>query len=149
MVGSAFLAMWKELQQKHDTRFAEREVKLSPLSAAECVELVVGLLRRDDATIRRRAEEFARETGGNPFLLVELAGCYDPDSDSFEPVPLHEVLARKLARLPAEAAALLDVTAVSGQALTLRRHEGYDHGYYFIQSFMADHLAHHARLLRR
>ena len=34
-----------------------------------------------------------------------------------------------------------------GQPLTLRRHEGYDHGYYFIQSFMADHLAHHARAL--
>jgi len=31
-----------------------------------------------------------------------------------------------------------------GQPLTLRRHEGYDHGYYFIQSFMADHMAHHA-----
>ncbi|QHJ00664.1 S-formylglutathione hydrolase [Xylophilus rhododendri] len=30
-----------------------------------------------------------------------------------------------------------------GQPLTLRRHPGYDHGYYFIQSFMADHLAHH------
>ncbi len=34
-----------------------------------------------------------------------------------------------------------------GQPLTLRRHEGYDHGYYFIQSFVADHLAHHARCL--
>ncbi|MFN9473796.1 S-formylglutathione hydrolase [Acidovorax sp.] len=34
-----------------------------------------------------------------------------------------------------------------GQPLTLRRREGYDHGYYFIQSFMADHLAHHARQL--
>lgn len=31
-----------------------------------------------------------------------------------------------------------------GQPLTLRQHAGYDHGYYFIQSFMADHLAHHA-----
>ena len=31
-----------------------------------------------------------------------------------------------------------------GQPLTLRRHAGYDHGYYFIASFMADHLAHHA-----
>lgn len=35
----------------------------------------------------------------------------------------------------------------SGQKLTLRRHAGYDHGYYFIQSFVADHLAHHARQL--
>ena len=35
----------------------------------------------------------------------------------------------------------------AGQPLTLRRHAGYDHGYYFIQTFMADHLAHHARNL--
>lgn len=33
----------------------------------------------------------------------------------------------------------------AGQPLTLRRHAGYDHGYYFIASFVADHLAHHAR----
>ena len=37
--------------------------------------------------------------------------------------------------------------ARAGQPLTLRRHAGYDHGYYFIQSFIADHLAHHARVL--
>lgn len=36
---------------------------------------------------------------------------------------------------------------VSGQKLTLRRQDGYDHGYYFIQSFVADHLRHHGRLL--
>ncbi|MGJ7542226.1 S-formylglutathione hydrolase [Variovorax sp. LT1R16] len=36
-----------------------------------------------------------------------------------------------------------------GQPLTLRRHAGYDHGYYFIQSFMADHLRHHAAQLAR
>lgn len=32
----------------------------------------------------------------------------------------------------------------AGQKLTLREHEGYDHGYYFIQSFMEDHLQFHA-----
>lgn len=37
--------------------------------------------------------------------------------------------------------------AQAGQALTLRRHAGYDHGYYFIQTFMADHLRHHAERL--
>ncbi|CAN5822178.1 S-formylglutathione hydrolase [soil metagenome] len=36
----------------------------------------------------------------------------------------------------------------AGQPLELRRHEGYDHGYYFIQTFIEDHLAHHARALR-
>lgn len=35
----------------------------------------------------------------------------------------------------------------AGQPLTLRRHAGYDHGYYFISTFMADHLAFHARNL--
>lgn len=37
--------------------------------------------------------------------------------------------------------------AAVSQPLTLRRHGGYDHGYYFIASFMADHLKHHARQL--
>lgn len=32
----------------------------------------------------------------------------------------------------------------SGQPLTLRRHAGYDHSYWFISTFMADHLRHHA-----
>ena len=37
--------------------------------------------------------------------------------------------------------------ASAGQPLTLRRHAGYDHGYYFISTFMADHLRfHHANL---
>jgi S-formylglutathione hydrolase len=37
--------------------------------------------------------------------------------------------------------------ASANQPLTLRRHAGYDHGYYFISSFMEDHLRfHHARL---
>ncbi|WP_249798863.1 S-formylglutathione hydrolase [Caballeronia zhejiangensis] len=29
----------------------------------------------------------------------------------------------------------------------LRRHAGYDHGYFFISTFMGDHIAHHARQL--
>ena len=35
----------------------------------------------------------------------------------------------------------------AGQALQLRRHAGYDHGYFFIASFIEDHLRHHAGLL--
>lgn len=34
-----------------------------------------------------------------------------------------------------------------GINLTLRMHEGYDHSYYFISSFMADHIAWHAKHL--
>ena len=39
--------------------------------------------------------------------------------------------------------------ADAGIALTLRRQRGYDHSYYFISTFMADHLAWHAERLRR
>jgi S-formylglutathione hydrolase len=39
--------------------------------------------------------------------------------------------------------------AKAGQPLTLRRHAGYDHSYYFISTFIADHMRHHARLLER
>ncbi|WP_321897255.1 S-formylglutathione hydrolase [Burkholderia cepacia] len=35
----------------------------------------------------------------------------------------------------------------AGQPLTLRRHEGYDHGYFFIATFVEDHVRHHARIL--
>jgi S-formylglutathione hydrolase len=39
--------------------------------------------------------------------------------------------------------------AQSGQSLNLRMQPGYDHGYYFIQTFMADHLRHHAATLKK
>jgi S-formylglutathione hydrolase len=39
--------------------------------------------------------------------------------------------------------------AKAGIALTLRRQPGYDHSYYFISTFMADHLAWHAERLKR
>jgi S-formylglutathione hydrolase len=37
----------------------------------------------------------------------------------------------------------------AGQDVTVRRHEGYDHGYCFISTFVGDHIAHHARVLCR
>ena len=53
-----------------------------------------------------------------------------------------QFLEQQLAPQALEAAA-----QASGQSLQLRRHAGYDHGYYFIQSFIADHLEHHAAIL--
>jgi S-formylglutathione hydrolase len=35
----------------------------------------------------------------------------------------------------------------AGQPLTLRRHAGYDHGYFFISTFVEEHLRHHAKVL--
>ena len=44
-------------------------------------------------------------------------------------------------RLEAAAAAV-------GHPVTVRRHAGYDHSYYFIASFLEDHLRHHAAALK-
>lgn len=41
-----------------------------------------------------------------------------------------------------------DACAMHRQKLTLRCHEGYDHSYYFIQTFIGDHLAFHAERLK-
>lgn len=37
--------------------------------------------------------------------------------------------------------------AQAGAKLTVRRHDGYDHSYFFIATFVADHIAFHARRL--
>jgi S-formylglutathione hydrolase len=36
----------------------------------------------------------------------------------------------------------------SGIELSLNYRDGYDHGYYFISTFIVDHLQHHAAFLR-
>jgi S-formylglutathione hydrolase len=36
----------------------------------------------------------------------------------------------------------------AGHPLDLRLQPGYDHSYYFIASFIGEHIAHHARALR-
>jgi S-formylglutathione hydrolase len=40
-----------------------------------------------------------------------------------------------------------DACRATGQPLELRRHAGYDHGYYFISTFVEDHLRFHAERL--
>ena len=42
---------------------------------------------------------------------------------------------------------LEEASRAARQGLELRMHPGYDHGYFFIQTFIADHMAWHARRL--
>jgi S-formylglutathione hydrolase len=44
--------------------------------------------------------------------------------------------------------ALVAACASAGQPLTMRRQPGYDHSYFFIATFLGDHLAHHAAALK-
>ena len=44
---------------------------------------------------------------------------------------------------------LQDACDISAQPLTLRMQQGYDHSYYFVASFIGEHIAHHAQALYR
>lgn len=70
-----------------------------------------------------------RDVAARPPLLVDQ-GLSDPYLES-------QLLPERLEQACAD----------SGYPLMLRRRPGYDHGYYFVSTFVEDHLRHHARAL--
>jgi S-formylglutathione hydrolase len=70
-----------------------------------------------------------KDAASRPHLLIDQ-GLADQFLEKQLPQHVFEAAARKV-----------------GYPLTLRFHEGYDHGYYFISTFMEDHLRHHAKIL--
>jgi S-formylglutathione hydrolase len=65
------------------------------------------------------------------------------------PILVDQGLADRFLETQLQPEALEAAAAKSGQALTLRRHEGYDHSYWFIQTVIEDHLRHHAAELAK
>jgi S-formylglutathione hydrolase len=91
-----------------------------------------GYLGADESVWREHDAVALIESGGRlPDLLVDI-GAADPFSEA-------ELMPDRL-----EAAC-----RAAGQPLTRRRQAGYDHSYYFVASFMADHLRWHAERLRQ
>lgn len=117
METSPFIAKWRQLTQ--DVQIQQDAVSVSPLSIDECTQLAVQIIGEDNARIRQMVFQFASQTGGNPMLFIELISCYDPAADSFEALPIEELIARKLNRLPKSAKPLLEFLAVAGQRSSL------------------------------
>jgi len=91
-----------------------------------------GYLGEDRGRWRRHDAVALIEDGARlPELLVDVG-----DADPFVEKELRPQL-------------LKQACADSGIPLTLRVQPGYDHSYYFISTFMADHLAWHAERLKR
>ena len=86
-------------------------------------------------------EDRAAWTAHDATALIE-AGARLP------PLLVDQGLADKFLQEQLQPERLEAACAHAGQPLTLRRHAGYDHGYWFIQSFVAEHVAHHAAALR-
>ena len=103
----------------------------APMQCPWGVKAFSGYLGNDRAAwARHDATELVKAGARVPHLLIDQGLA-----DKFLAEQLHPHL--------------FDAACVAaGQPLTMRRHEGYDHGYYFIASVMADHIAHHASMLK-
>ncbi len=75
-------------------------------------------------------------------LLIE-AGKAAP----FEDILVDQGLADQFLETQLKPELLEAAARAAGQKLTLRRHEGYDHSYFFMATFVADHVAYHAARL--
>jgi S-formylglutathione hydrolase len=104
---------------------------VSPLNCPWGEKALGGYIGADRATWREYDACALIEDGARlPDMLVDQG-----DADNF----LVEQLKPEL---------LQAVCAAAGQPLTLRMQPGYDHSYYFISTFMGDHLRWHAERLR-
>ncbi|HMS04026.1 MAG TPA: AAA family ATPase, partial [Gemmatimonadaceae bacterium] len=98
------------------------DLAVPPLGVDAAVALATALLgpAARPATVQR----IATESGGNPFFIGELARytLEQPDwsSTTGRGFDLEDVLARRIARLPAPARALLEVVAIAGQPVSNR-----------------------------
>lgn len=116
---SSFLQTWKELTAQERRRVVSREVSVEPLTRAQCMELASIRTGADADFIARQADELFSDTGGNPYFLEQLIEGFDPETGSFQHVPLADIIASRLRRLTGHASSLLNVIAVSGQPLPI------------------------------
>jgi S-formylglutathione hydrolase len=68
-------------------------------------------------------------------------------AQSFDDILVDQGLADSFLSEQLKPELLEDAAQRSGQKLTLRRHEGYDHSYFFMATYIADHVAFHAARL--
>jgi len=116
---SPFLKEWRARDADSDHRIEELLVEVSPLSEDQCGALFAARLGQDNDRVREQAKDVFQQAQGNPYFLEQLIEGFDAESGQFQAVALNEIIARRLARLPNEATALLEAVAVAGQAVTL------------------------------
>ena len=106
-----------------DQAVQRRELLVEALTPAESRELALTLIGRAGPEALARAEEVARESGGNPFFVGELVRHVQAGEDPLgehgaaAAVDLDDVLWARILRLPEEARRLLEVVAISGRPL--------------------------------
>lgn len=77
------------------------------------------------------------------------ASALASDTGWRKPVLIDQGMADEFLEKQLKPQLLANAAAAAGIPLTLRLQAGYDHSYYFIASFIGEHIAHHAQQLRR
>jgi eukaryotic-like serine/threonine-protein kinase len=93
-----------------------REIPLGPLTAAEARALAGAVLRHTGRTAGH-VDELLRESGGNPYFLRELASGAATGIASGRGITLDSLLLHRIAALPEDARAVLEVIALAARPL--------------------------------
>jgi serine/threonine protein kinase len=105
-----------------------RDIGLPPLALEDARNLALGRLGASDSTAAERADAIAREAGGNPFIVDELARSVRQalrQAGSVPPPPLanvfrfDRVVEERMSRLSVSARRLLEVIAVTARPLPI------------------------------
>jgi len=101
-----------------------RDIEVEQLSLEESCELALALLDTEQGDRPGRAEVLARESGGNPFFLHELARYArlrgdQPGTDLHAPT-LDGAIQARISHLPQNARRVLEVVAVAGRPISLQ-----------------------------
>ena len=94
------------------------EIEVGSLSHDEATQLALMLMGSEDTNAKRNAERIARESGGWPFFVWELAQHVQTELvDADGALELDEVIWSRVCRLPDDTRRLLELFAVAGRPM--------------------------------
>ncbi|HWZ92854.1 MAG TPA: AAA family ATPase, partial [Polyangiaceae bacterium] len=100
------------------TPLEPRDLELTPLSFEEARRLALQLLSRAEGDVEAVSRTIARDAGGNPLFISELAHFSDFSGGSQVPSTLTELVSKRLATLSASARELVEAVAIAGAPLS-------------------------------
>lgn len=112
---SPFAIQWQKQISGSPLQALMRHVEVGPLSMRDCIDLAIRRLGCTRPVVEMHATELLVDTGGNPYLLEQLFDGFNSETQVFEQASLHEIIEKRLAKLPPAAAQLLSAIAVSGK----------------------------------
>ena len=117
---SPLLAELRKIRETEESALGEvREIRLEQFSQQEARDLAKTLLA-ESSLDTRRVDAIAREAGGSPFFIVELARFSDStglSSTEYGDMQLDSVIRSRIALLPEGGRDLLEIVAVAGRPI--------------------------------